>query len=276
MAGDRPDHEGHGGTHNELSGSAHAAAQVHTVYGGVHMHDPTPSGRRAQLPHQQTRWMWAAFGMAVIAVALSTTSTILVVRQSAPGTAKPTTADTRSTATSEALPDIPPRYPMDKRVPKNLNAARKRSQIKIPEKVDTESFGIHECASRIQQRAISGFLPLPRTTADLPALARYYADTFFETVWTVESRVLYDYPRSISRSNDGRVTYPGVQLDGEFDSSAPDGCGDGRGVVKALALDHGDCYLVFIVIVGLEGDTRYGERSSEQDAQILLDSMGPF
>jgi hypothetical protein len=214
--------------------------------------------------------------MAAVAVLLSTTSTVMVLRWGASSTGKPAIVYNRQSDGPEAPPGIPPRYPADNGIPKSLNAARERYLFEIPERVATESFGSYLCAGRMHHRAISGFLTVPRKAADLKDQTRYYADKFFEKVWTTKVGVRYEYPRTILRSYDGRVAYLGVRIDGEFDTSVPDPCGDSRGVVRALALDHGDCYLVFIVIVGLGGDARYGELPSEQDAQVLLDSMGPF
>jgi hypothetical protein len=263
MAGDRPS-GAH--THNELSGTARTAAQVHTVYGGLHMYPPAPPARtRIPMRNRRSR---PAFGATILTVLLNAASIVVAILAAHP-TASPQ-------STGQGAGQVTIHYPLDEKVPRSLNGGRSRYVLEIPERVMVDAFQGYRCGDRMYRRAVVGLLQIPKLTGDLGFVAQHYAEKFMASAWDTKEYVQYGRPAGISRvAYDGVSVFRGVEIEGEFESSVNDRCGSSRGFVHVLALDLGENDIIAIGIAGLGGDPRYGGVPTEDDLRCLLENMIP-
>jgi hypothetical protein len=101
-----------------------------------------------------------------------------------------------------------------------------------------------------------------------------YGDNFANGVWRSEVFSKYGPPQPASRAPYGGSQYRGVQLFGVMPLAADAKCEIDVVMIGVLALDCGDSYCLFVVLVGASWQSPDSQRQAAQDVRFILDRIG--
>lgn len=256
-------------SHNGLSGRARSVAQAHTVFGGVHMYDNASSPRQDQRSSSGVR---AANSLAVIAIVLSLTSVSLTLRRvtdPAPGMSMPSSNLPRDAGEGDLLAIA------EMAIPEHRGDGRQDYLLKMPEIATVYSFQAYQCDGRLYHQALVGALKVQKKPANIASVARTYGDKFAAVTWRTSSFSKYERPQPATRSPfGGGSTYHGVQFQGVTPLGADARCGVDAVMIGVLALDCGNSYCLYVVLVGTTCQAPGAQLQAAQDVRHILDSIG--
>lgn len=254
-------------SHNGLSGRARSVAQAHTVFGGVHMYD-TLSPRQDQRSARDVR---VANSLATIAIVLSLISVSLTLRRvtlAVPGMSMSSSHLPRSG--EDDLPRI-----VEMTIPEYRAEGRQDYLLEMPEIAKVYSFQAYHCDGRLYHQTLVGALKVHKKSANIASVARTYGDKFAAVAWGSLAFSKYERPQPTSRSPfGGGSTYRGVQLQGAMPLEGDARCGVDGVMIGVLALDCGDSYCLYLVLVGASCQAPDGQLQAAQDVRHILDSIG--
>jgi len=253
-------------TTNVLSGSARSAAQVHTVHGGLHFHDAAPQqAGRSVIVEVPAGHVLSIAGVALLVVALCVVS-LLVVGRRIPATVvvwpSPPSGTTRPSGSVE----------FD--VPVGLDHGGQHYFLQIPEMVEIFSLQAYPCAGRPRQRAVIGYLRLPRNSPFAGFMLRDLVGRFIVRTWVPEGT-----PRSGLSGNPARPTrgdgraLDGRELAGRVRIAGDDTCASDAVLVNVLVVDEDEYHDVAIVSVGFKAAVGYGEGAAARDLRTMAESV---
>jgi hypothetical protein len=255
-------------SHNGLSGRARSVAQAHTVFGGVHMYDSS-SPQRDQRSFRGVR---AANSLAVIAIVLSLTSVSLTLRRvtlPAPGMSMPSSHLPRDAGEGDLLGIT------EIAIPEHREDGRQDYLLEMPEIAKVYSFQAYQCDGRLYHQALVGALKLQKKPANIASVARTYGDKLAAVAWRSSAFSKYERPQPTSRSPfGGGSTYHGVQFQGTMPLGADARCGVDAVMIGVLALDCGDSYCLYVVLIGTTCQAPGPQLQAAQDVRHILDSIG--
>lgn len=257
---------------NVLSGTAKTAAQVQTVYGGVHMYE-TPSSREKTRHHRRlANGTRITTVLAVVAIVLSIIALLLEWRHvalSVAATVPAPTSHTPSRQVSEYSPKIG-----DISIPPHRENDRQDYLLKLPEIASVHAFQAYTCNGKTYHQMLIGTLWTPKRGSAPASVARAYGDNFAAAAWNSNAFSHYLPPQHTSRSAyGGNVVYPGVAVFGSMPLGPDARCGTDVVMIGVLILDTGEGYCVFAVLIGTSTHLPGGEHQAEQDVRLILDSI---
>ncbi|MEU4807291.1 hypothetical protein [Actinosynnema sp. NPDC023587] len=244
--------------HNELSGTAHAAAQARTVHGGVHFHQERGPSRIA----------WSVHSLLVAALLVA-----LTMGNLPPGTpdAGHQDRDHRGADTARLEP-APSERPPSARVVR----ASDHYRVELPEPVEVFPLPDYRCGGTFYSRVILGFADVPATETTLVGTARAFLDKWLHLSWGEEAVTDYAPPTETARTTaDGEHRYYGIHLRADVTAPAAGPCASSTGVVHALVLDAGDTHRVLILVAGLDGDPHHADVPTTEALETLLADIRP-
>jgi len=247
-------------SHNVLSGQARSAAQVHTVFGGVHMYDTSPphGTQRPRRRRALTRREWVEVSFALVAVAVSLASLLFALRRVMPSGQN--TGDPPTVA--------------DMNIPRDLRGAHQHYMLKMPEIVDVNSFQVYPCGRRIYSRVLVGATQIPRPESSMESVARRYGNKLADATWFHDEFLHYEQQRpTMRRFYEGSSMLFGVELFGAMSVTGDETCGIDLVAAGVLVLDYTDTYIVVVVLLGTNNASAYAYSQAIQDVKFILDSI---
>jgi hypothetical protein len=269
-------------THNDLSGEAQTAAQVRTVYGGLHMYTPTPTDQ-ARAGRTRRRLFWQINGCIALIVVTGITAVMISAKRSAedsrpngwppPANDSPMASKEAPGKPRESQEKAEPVFSAD--VPPLLDAASEQYYTYMPRLVQMMTIQVYRCGNSVYNRMAIVSVELPKLGPPMDILAHEYAKKLASVKWPS----MFPHHRSIietGRSSMAGHRYYGLQLELKVKTATVDPCGAKSGVVKALILDCDDSYVLFVVAADLDGNPQLAVIPTEQDVDFLMASARPL
>ncbi|WP_367138601.1 hypothetical protein [Saccharothrix sp. HUAS TT1] len=238
--------------HNELSGTADASAQAHTVNGGVHFH-----GSPRREPGARA---WFAHGLFAVGIFV----VLSVGLQSRGGDPPPGPAPAAG-GPALAL-----------RIPARLDRATFRYRADVPEGAQVLGLEGRRCGDRIHGRVGIAHVGVDPSAGALDLVARAHADRWVRLRWGDDAMTKYGAPRETGRvAADGGARYYGVQLRVDVLAPHADPCLGRTGVVHVLVLDVGSAYCVLVLFAATGSDPGSGEPVTDRDLADIVAGARP-